>query len=347
MSSLRIIQVGLGGWGRDWAKTVISQNKDVEVVAYVDMIETMRTQAQDALELPANLFYATLEEALTAVECDAVIITANLPGHIPTALTALQAGKHVLLEKPFAPTLAEAQQVIEVARQHDRILMISQNYRFYPAVQAVIDLIRNETLGPVGTVTIDFRRYANTAPKETNRHYTIWQPLLVDMSIHHFDLMRAVLGQEATQITCQTWNPTWSNFIEDAAGAATITFEQGAVVSYRGNWVSTAPQTSWAGEWHIECAKGEIIWSSRDEPNPDYVLVRPLDKKAQEIELPDVPLRDRHGSLNAFVQAVRTGQEPATSGRDNFNTLALMLAAVESATHNGQLTKPLLYAKRK
>jgi predicted dehydrogenase len=345
--SLRIIQVGLGGWGRNWARTVISQNKDVEVVAYVDTIEAMRTQAQTDLKVPATLFYPTLEEALTAVDCDAVIITADLAGHVPVALTALQAGKHVLLEKPFAPTLAEAQQLIDVARQQQRILMISQNYRFYPAVQAVIELIREQTLGPVGTVTIDFRRYANTDPKEGHKHYTIWQPLLVDMSIHHFDLMRAVLGQEATQIICQTWNPTWSNFTENAAGAATITFEQGVVVSYRGNWVSTAPQTSWAGEWHVECAKGEIIWSSRDEPNPDYVLIRPLNKKAQQIKLPDVPLRDRHGSLNAFVQAVRTGQEPATSGRDNFNTLALMLAAVESATHNGQLTKPLLYAKRK
>jgi len=345
--SVRIIQVGLGGWGRSWARTVISQNEDIEVVACVDMIESMRTQAQNDLKLPANLFYATLAEALTAVDCDAVIITANLPGHVPTALTALKAGKHVLMEKPFAPTLAEAQEVIDVARQQDRILMISQNYRFYPAVQAVTDLIRKETLGPVGTVTIDFRRYANTAPKESNKHYTIWQPLLVDMSIHHFDLMRAVLGQEATQIICQTWNPAWSNFTENAAGAATITFEQGTVVSYRGNWVSTAPQTSWAGEWHVECAKGEIIWSSRDEPNPDYVLVRPLGKKARTIKLPEVPLRDRHGSLNAFVQAVRTGQEPETSGRDNFNTLALMLAAVESATHDGQLTKPLLYAKRK
>src|SRR5689334_10880553 len=95
---LRIIQVGLGGWGRGWARTVISLNEDVETVAYVDMIESMRTQAQNDLNLPSNLFYPTLEEALTAVDCDAVIITANLPGHVPTALTALKAGKHVLME---------------------------------------------------------------------------------------------------------------------------------------------------------------------------------------------------------------------------------------------------------
>ena len=345
--ALRIVQVGLGGWGRNWAKTVIRQNKDVEVVASVDMIESIRAQAQSELELPAEQLYPTLEEALAAVTCDAVVITANLPGHVPVAMTALEAGKHVLLEKPFAPTLAEAQQVIETANRQGRILMISQNYRFFPAVRTVIELIRQQALGPVGTITLDFRRYANTAEREGHKHYAIWQPLLVDMSIHHFDLMRAVLGQEATQVICQTWNPSWSNFVENAAGAATITFGGGAVVTYRGSWVSTEPRTSWGGEWHIECSEGEIIWSSRDETAADYVKVRPLGEEAREIELPEVAERDRSGSLRAFVEAVQTGQEPETSGRDNFNTLALMLAAVESSMYDGRLTKPQQYVKGK
>lgn len=345
--TLRVIQVGMGGWGRNWAKSVIRQNKDVELVACVDMVEPIREMAQQQLELSPKEIYATLEEALAAVECDAVVITANLPGHVPVALEALKAGKHVLLEKPFAPSLAEAQEVIETAEQQGRILMISQNYRFYPAVRAVQEIIRKQELGAAGTVHIDFRRYANTAAKEGHKHYALWQPLLVDMSIHHFDLMRAVLGQEATQVFCQTWNPAWSNFNEGASGAATITFEQGVVVNYRGSWVSTGPQTSWAGEWHIECAKGEIIWSSRDDNASDYVSVRPLGKALQNVTLPEVPLRDRNGSLSAFVEAVRTGKEPETSGRDNFNTLALMMANVESAEHNGVLTKPGRYATSK
>ncbi len=102
--------------------------------------------------------------------------------------------------------------------------------------------------------------------------------LLVDMSIHHFDLMRMLLGKEPTRIMAQTWNPSWSNFVDAPTGSALISFAGGAVVTYSGSWVSTAPQTNWAGEWHIECEHGEIIATSRGE-KPDYVAIRPLGKR--------------------------------------------------------------------
>ena len=336
--AIRLVQVGMGGWGRNWATNIIQHSEDVALVACVDLDAEMLVQTQQLLNIPAEHCFQTLTSALTKVEAEAVLITSSLPAHVPVALEALDAGKHVLLEKPFAPTLAEAQQVIEMAAQRNRVLMISQNYRFFPAVQAVRALMREGKLGAVGTVTIDFRRYHNSSDAKAQRHYQVWQPLLVDMAIHHFDLMRVVIGQEPTQISCQTWNPPWSNFVDPAAAAATITFDGGAVVNYRGNWVSSAPRTSWSGEWHIECAKGEIVWTSRDDTAPDHVTVRPLGKRIRSLQLPEMPLKDRHGSLKAFVEAVGTGQEPESSGRENLHTLALMLAAVESATAHVPVT---------
>ncbi len=333
--TLRIVQVGMGGWGRNWTKNIVSQNRDVELVACVDTVPAILSLAQQELShLHIKHFLPSLAEALAAIEADAVLITASLPGHVPVALEALNAGKHVLLEKPFAPSIAEAQRVIDSAAQHGRILMISQNYRYFPAVRVVQELIREGTLGPVGTVNLDFRRYANSG---SHRNYQLWQPLLVDMSIHHFDLMRMLLGQEPVHIACQTWNPPWSNFVEGAAGSATITFDGGTVLNYRGSWVSTTPQTNWAGEWHIECAGGEIIATSRGD-KPDYVAIRPLGKRLRTLKLPEMPLRDRHGTLAAFVQAVRTGEEPETSGRRSLKTLALMLAAVEASVSGQPVT---------
>ena len=331
-AAIRLVQVGMGGWGRNWVSHVIHQSEDVELVACVDLNAGILAQAQQFLNLPPERCFLTVESALASVEADAVLITASLPAHIPLALQALNAGKHVLLEKPFAPTIAQAQQVVTTAAKRHRVLMISQNYRFFPAVRAVTALIHEGTLGSVGSVNIDFRRYNNTSAVEGHRYYQVWQPLLVDMSIHHFDLMRVVLGQEPSQINCQAWNPPWSKFVDPASAAATITFDCGAVVNYRGSWVSPGPKTCWSGEWHIECSGGEVVWTSRDDTAPDHVGIRRLGKRARQVKLPEIPLTDRRGSLKAFVQAVRTGQEPESSGDDNLQTLALMVAAVESAT---------------
>lgn len=335
----RIIQVGMGGWGRNWAKHVLQANQDVSLVACVDMAPAMLQMAQHDLNIPATVCFPTLEAALNEIDCDAVLVTTTLPAHVPVTRAALEAGKHVLVEKPFAPNVTEAQQLVELADQRKLLLMVSQNYRFFPAVEVVKNILREGTLGPVSAVHLDFRRYSNTAPRDgSHLHYNLWQPLLADMSIHHFDLMRFVLGQEPTRVVCQEWNPPWSNFTEPASAAAIITFDGGTIVNYRGNWVSTAPRTSWSGEWHMECANGEIEWYSRDMPDPDSVIVRPLGKRVRRIKLPDYPLTDRHGSLNAFLHAIQSGQEPASSGRDNLKTLALMFTAIESAVSEKPLT---------
>jgi predicted dehydrogenase len=331
--SIRIIQVGMGDWGRNWYQNVLSGSTDVSVVACVDNDPAMLALARQKLHVPSERCFPSFEAALTAADADAVLVTATLPAHVPVALKAIAAGKHVLLEKPFAPTLADAQQVVAAAATQGCVLMISQNYRFFPAPRIAAALVREGRLGPVGAISIDFRRYANAAPREGHRHYTIAHPLLMDMTIHHLDLLRMVLGREPRSVTCHTWNPPWSNFRDPAATTATITFADGPVVSYRGSWVSPAPQTAWAGEWHMECAGGEIVWTSRGavDASADRVAVRRLGKTARRVALPDMAHVDRAGSLAAFVKALETGQEPGTSGRDNLGSIALMRALIESA----------------
>lgn len=330
--TLRIIHVGLGGWGLYWA-AMLHRSKDVTVAACVDMSPASLALVQSKLGVPPEQCFASIDEALAATECDAVVITAGLAAHIPLALAALAAGKHVLVEKPFAPTVEAAQQAIAAAEQHGRILMVSQNYRFFPAPRAVAALVRAATLGPVGAVSIDFRRYANSAAPVGHRHYASHHALLLDMAIHHFDLMRLVLSQEARQITCHAYNPAWSHFADPAAAAAMITFDGGALVSYRGSWVSPSPQTAWAGVWRMECAGGEIMWTSRDGRGVrgDRVTVRPLGRPARRVELPSLPQIDIEASLGNFVLAIQDGRAAENAAQDNLGSLTLALAAIESA----------------
>ncbi|GCE23966.1 Gfo/Idh/MocA family protein [Dictyobacter kobayashii] len=329
---VRIILVGLGGCGRHWVKNIYPQQQEAQLVAYVDASPESLLRARQDLALPEELCFGSLEQALEQVGCDAVQIATTLPTHIPLALTALRAGKHVLLEKPFAPTLEEAREAIAVAEQQGKLLMINQNYRYSAAVYQVKQLIQDAYFGPVGTVAVDFRRYANAAPRGSNRHYELWQPLLVDMAIHHFDLMRFILDQEPQSISCQTWNPPYSNFVEPPAGSALIQFDGGAVVSYRGSWVSTAPETTWSGDWRLECLEGVISWRSRGYDQADEVIIQPRGKKPLALKVDALAFEDWGGSLQAFVQALQTGTEPACAARHNIHTLAFMLAAVESST---------------
>lgn len=330
---LRIIQVGLGGWGRSWAAELTKRPDLITTLAWVDVFPGMIEQLQAEVAVDPARCFTSLTEALAAVEVDAVLVTTALPGHASVAIEALEAGKHVLVEKPLAPTLADAQAMVDAAATANRTLMVSQNYRFYPAARAAATLVAAGALGAVGAVRVAFRKYNNVAPAGTNPYYALADPLLLDMSIHHFDLMRFVLGQEPVSVSCHAWNPAWSHFDDPASAVATVVFDGGAVVDYQGSWASTAEPTLWAGEWVIECEGGTIAWTGRDNTTLDgeSVVVHPLDGAAYALDLEPGDAFDRLGSVSEFRSAIAAGREPITSGRANVATLGLTLGAIESS----------------
>ena len=105
------------------------------------------------------------------------------------------------------------------------------------------------------------------------------------------------------------------------------------MVSYRGSWVSAGHLTPWAGEWHLEFQRGEVVWTSRDDDmNEDRVMIRPRDGKARTAALRPMARTGPAGALTEFAHAVQSGREPETSGRHNLGTVAFIAAAVESAS---------------
>ncbi len=299
----------------------------------VDPDPTARKLARTMAGLPARRLFTGLEEGLSAVGPEAVLVTTLLRDHVSVARAALEAGKHVLVEKPFAPSVAQARELVELAARRGRTLMVSQNYRFFPAVLAVTDLVRKEELGRVHEICIDFRRLSSFAASGPIPHFGYQQPLLVDMSIHHFDLLRMILAREPERVSCETWNPPWSGFAGPPAAVAAIVYEGGPVVSYRGSWISAGPITPWGGEWRMDFERGEVLWTARGDESSlaDIVVVRPRGGKPKSRSLPRMGLIDRAAALTEFALAVRERREPQSSGRDNLGSLALVAAAVDSA----------------
>ncbi|HVS48476.1 MAG TPA: Gfo/Idh/MocA family oxidoreductase [Candidatus Dormibacteraeota bacterium] len=333
MDQLRVVQVGLGGWGRDWAQRVIPEVAEVDLVGYVDSEPNALARLRDVTPIAPAKCFLTLGHAIEATKPEAVLVTATLPGHAPVTRAALAAGLHVLVEKPFAESLDVARQLVELAAAKRKVLMVSQNYRFFPAARKVAQLVSEAQLGKLHEVSIDFRRYSPGTVNGRGRHHVEDQPLLVDMSIHHFDLLRLILQREPERIYCEAWNPEWSGFSGPSVAVSSIQFGAGIVGSYRGSWVSTGPVTPWSGEWRMDFEHGHIFWTSRDDEGARYdrVVIQKPEGKPRVIPLPALAQTDRWGTLAEFARAVREGREPECSGRDNLGTLAMVAAAVESA----------------
>jgi predicted dehydrogenase len=329
---LRLVQVGMGGWGRAWMAVTASES-GVETVGYVDPAVAARTATIRAGVSPDRVF-SELETALQAARPDAVLVTTSIEHHVPITLEALAAGLHVLVEKPFAPTLDEAVIAVRAAGAAGRTLMVSQNYRYHPAPRLAAELVAKGEVGPVASIEVDFRRHPiPRTPVWARRHRALNHPLLADMAIHQFDLLRLILGREPLWVEMEGVNPPTSGYRDPPAAFGLLSFEGDVAVSYRGSWISSGRQTRWGGEWRLEGANGALEWTSRgDRDARDRLRLRTAGGATRPIALPELPALDRAGSLAAFVEAVRSSTEPETSGRRNLPTLALTLAAIRSAT---------------
>ena len=342
---MRLLQVGMGDWGRDWGWRIIPGVKSVKLVGCVDLNPKALALARAEVGIPPERCFTSLDEAFETTSPDAVLVTTLLPGHVPVARAALLAGKHVLVEKPFARDLAGARKLVQLAARRHLVLMVSQNYRFFPAVQVVARMVRRSALGELGQVWIDFRRYSPVRLKTPYAHHLDEQPLLVDMSIHHFDLLRYILGEEARQVSCHVWNPRSSGFKGPPTATASIIFDGGVVASYRGTWISPGSSTPWGGQWRMDFEDGEIVWTSRGEDSgpAEAVVVQRRGQAPEIVAMPAMKRIDRWATLAEFAAAIRNGREPQSSGRDNLGTLALVHAAVDSAA----LGKPVAVRARR
>ena len=331
---MRIISVGAGFWGSGWAR-VIDEFDRTELAAVVDIDETALTSACDAIDLPRERRFTLLETALENTEADAALVVVPPEVHVEVALTCLEAGLDILVEKPFAPSVDEAAEIVQRAETLGRTVMVTQSFRFKRGPQTVRKLIHE---GAVGRIEAVHARFAK-APHFGGFREEMDEPLIIDLAIHHFDFLRGILGLEPVRVRALSYNPSWSWFRGNAAASVQFETEDGAKIFYEGSWVSKSRETSWDGSWEIQGAEGSITWEhNRVEYRPTNfgLTVYRKDMLERGDGVMDVPLveleaEERAGSLLEFITAKRESREPQTSGADNLRSLGLVFGAVESA----------------
>jgi len=142
----RIALVGCGYWGPKVIRAA-SALPQAEVAALVDLDVDLALALQR--HHPGAHVAASLAEALAAVPVDAVIVATNPSTHVEVAAEALEAGRHVLVEKPLALSAAECRTLGAQARAAGLVLMAGHTFRFSPAVEHITELLRRQELGEI------------------------------------------------------------------------------------------------------------------------------------------------------------------------------------------------------
>ncbi len=228
MRKLRIGILSTANIGMKKVTPAMQRGQHTEVVAIASRTQARAQAAAKLLGIPTA--HGSYEALLADPNVDAIYNPLPNHGHVPWSIRAIQAGKHVLCEKPIALTSAEAGQLIAVAKQHPTIkVMEAFMYRHHPQWVAAKQIIAEGGIGELKTVH-SFFSYFNADPANVRNMAEIGGGGLMDIGCYNISLSRFLFGAEPARVVgLVEFDPTFktdrlaSGILDFGAGTATFT----------------------------------------------------------------------------------------------------------------------------
>lgn len=322
---MKFIHMGVGGYGQHWVQ-VLKGNSEARVVALVDVNDEALGKACELGGYGRDICFKTLPEALKRVKADALVSSTPPAIHKNDVITAMKAGLDVISEKPMSDNLASCKAMLKTAIETKRTYVVSQNYRYSAPMWTLAKIVKSGKLGAIGQVKLDFYMGVNFGG---GFRHEMPYPVIIDMSIHHFDLIRFVTGLDALKVQGAAWNPPWSNYKGDCSSTALFEMNNGARILYNASWCAKGAFSDWNGNWQIECEKGTVTYRNgeiRILSVPELYAVT-----KQEIPVHEQPPKNaQHYILDEFMRGVAKGKRPATEARDNIRSVSMVFATVKA-----------------
>jgi predicted dehydrogenase len=332
VSKLRCALCGCGHIAPRWLE-VFQELPDIELCGIADpdphAFEKLAKYKLD--HIPQ---YSIIEQLYQELHPDAVVIATPPQYHSRYIIGAIDAGIHVLTEKPLCTDVDQFNHIraaLKKAQKKKLITAVNQQYRWNPRIQAIHDAVQSHQLGDVFLVQSVFN--------QNNYHFEEWwrQQLefisLFNWYVHIVDSMRYYLEQKPVAVWAKFIHPPHSKILGESSMILNVTFEKGT------EWILTANQESVAGPttsghttFTMYGTKGTLINTKNEPP---YLF----DEKNEKIELGenigDIDNEFKYppgwkDTVIKFIDAIKTGKPHPTSIEDNLWTMAIMLSAMES-----------------
>jgi predicted dehydrogenase len=317
----RLAMLGAGLMARTHLEAVAALPERAEWTAVADVNAAARREAAEAFDIGQEFDDAAV--AAREAEADAVIICIPNHLHAPVTLAALESGKHVLVEKPMALTLADAERMVAAAERAGgsgpsaRVLMCGLSLRFAASIRQVKAMI---AAGAIGTPRrVVHRRMSRGMGREEQSWFGSQEAsggILPGIGSHSIDAILWWLEDEAARVSAEVRSLNPRMAIEDEA-AVLITTRRDALVSIDFSFnYPVGYDWAVAGDEGVLRLQGNTL-TLNDEPVPIPA----------EVLLPGEP------ALHAeFLAAIREGRPPAqASGRETLRSVAAIEAAQRSA----------------
>lgn len=306
MRKVNVGVIGVGAMGYNHAR-VYYRLDEANLVAVSDVSERTLNKVSKKYDAKG---YSDYEDLLKDPEIEAVSVCVPTTHHYSVVMEAIKHGKHVLVEKPIAFTLNEAEEMIAAAKEKGVILATGHVERFNPAVRKAKELIDNDVIGDV--VSASAKRVGPFPPRIKDVGVTI------DLAIHDLDVMNYLFDEDVLQVYATMSSMLEKCEFEDHAEIM-VNFSNEATGILEVNWLTPYKRRQ------IEITGTDGIVSV------DYIeqSIDVYGKFAQDIEIKhEEPLKEE---LKSFLMSVANGEDPVITGEDGLNALKMVMAATKSS----------------
>lgn len=301
----------------------VSRRNDAEVVA----VAAQRPGAAQAYAAEHGIprAFEGYQALIDDPDIDLVYIALPPSAHAEWSIAALEAGKHVLCEKPVAMNAAEARAIVETAERCGRIMMEAFHDLYHPLMEHVVELRTSDRLGAIRSVDARFQVNIPYEPDSIRHVPSLGGGAMMDLGCYPVHWLRTVVGEEPTITSAEgTSNPLGADVEMDAA----MSFPGGAVGTMRVD-MDTRPMLA---RIEIEAENGRVEVTNPVLPHIGHNIVTILDGVRRQYTIAGDTTYDYQ--LQAVIDAMASGQQPLTAGADSIANMAVIDAIYECAGYD-------------
>lgn len=324
--------IGYGYWGPNLVRNfVANETTGVAMVCDRDQERLARVRAL----YPAIRLTTSAEDLINDREVDAVVISTPVDAHFPLALAALEAGKHVFVEKPIASTAEQAQRLIEEAEKRRLVLAVDHTFVYTAAVRKMHELIRSDAFGKV-------RYYDSTRVNLGLFQHDVnvlWDLAVHDLSIMQYILDGSPVAVSATGHSHRPGQPEYAAFL-------TVFLDDGTIAHVNVNWLSPVKirRTLVGGERQmivyddLETSEKIKLYDKGIVINetPEQVHKLLISYRTGDLWSPNLPATEALAvEARHFAACVNGEEKPITGGDAGLQIVRILEAANDSMRNRG------------